>query len=828
VRHLWSWRPYGLKLVCLFSLLTLLPFVDSQARARGGRAQAVPDGFTDEVIAAGLGVPTAFVSLPDGRILIAEKAGVVRLYENGAVRDTPFIDIRDRVNAFHDRGLLGLAVDPNFAQNGFLYLLYTYENDASEFTGPKTGRLARYTAVGDTASPDTEAVLLGTIVGRSCNDFPAGTDCIPSDSPSHTVGNLKFAPDGSLFVTLGDGAEFTRVDRDALRAQYLDSLGGKLLRITPGGQGLPTNPFWNGQASANRSKVWSLGLRNPYRFNLRPGSGTPYLGDVGWGTYEEINVATAGANFGWPCYEGPERQGGYEPQPECQALYARGPSAVTPPIYSWIHEGSAAATGGVFYTGTSYPETYHGVFFFADYPQSWMRYLRVDEEDNLIEVGEFATDLGGPVDIELGPDTHLYYLSINRGELHRIRYTEANSPPIAVASATPTSGSAPLSVQFSSEGSSDPEGGPLAYTWDFGDGSPTTNEPAPQHTYSVKGTYTARLTVTDEQGESSSAMVVIAVDNGAPTATIHAPVPTLLFKVGDEIAFSGSATDPEDGNIPDTRLAWNVILHHCPEGECHPHPYFSRTGGTGSFIVPDHGDDFFFELQFTATDSNGLSDTKSVTIHPQTVELTLNTSPSGLQVVYDGITATAPLTRTAIVGTTHTLYAPSPQGNLQFQSWSDGGDIQHTVTVGTTNATYTATFASTGPVVCPVGQFRAEYFNNRSLSGTPSRVRCEPAPINYDWGSGAPPGTGLGPDEFSVRWTGRFFFSAGFYRFTARADDGVRLWVDGSLLINAWVDQPPTSYYAYRYLSRGEHEVRLEYYEAAGGALIQSRWNRLW
>jgi glucose/arabinose dehydrogenase len=829
VRYLWSWLEYGLKLGCLFLLLALLPLASVHARDSDSRAQAVPGGFTQDVLASGLSYPTALVNLPDGRILIAEKAGVVKLYKNGVVLGTPVIDIQDRVNDFHDRGMLGLTIDPDFARNGFIYLLYTYENDEADYGGPKTGRLARYTVVGDTASPSTEAVLLGTTVGRSCNDFPAGTDCIPSDSPSHSVGNVKFAPDGSLFVTLGDGADFTRVHRDALRAQDLDSLGGKVIRITPGGQGLPTNPFWNGAASANRSKVWSLGLRNPYRFNLRPGSAIPYLGDVGWNTHEEINVATAGANLGWPCYEGFERQGGYAPQPECQALYALGESAVKMPLYSWPHAGgTAAATGGVFYTGTVYPDTYQGVFFFGDFPQGWMRYLRVDAQDNLLEVSDFANDLGGMVAVELGPDTHLYYLSIIHGELRRIRYTGGNSPPTAVASATPTNGSAPLSVRFSSSGSGDVEGDPLSYSWDFGDGSPTTSEPSPLHTYSVKGTYTARLTVTDSRGGSSSAVVVISVGNHAPTATIHQPHPSLLFKVGDEISFSGSATDPEDGTIPDTRLAWTVVLHHCPGGECHPHPYLSRTGQVGGFTVPDHGDEFFFELRLTATDANGLSDTKSVTIHPQTVRFTLDTSPPGLLVVYDGVTSTAPVTRTAVVGATHTLYAPSPQGDLHFESWSDGGDIQHPVTVGTTDATYVATFAPSGPIVCPVGEFRAEYFANRELAGPPLRIRCEPAPINYDWGLGAPFGTGVGPDDFSVRWTGRFYFPSGFYRFTVHADDGVRLWVGGGApLVDAWVDQAPTSYYGYRYLFRGYYDVRLEYYEAGVTAVSELRWLRL-
>jgi glucose/arabinose dehydrogenase len=851
MKQLRTWPRYALGPVCLLLALGLTrPGVrvaegtaersfDGRPVASGAHAPhssssawaTLPGGFTQEVIASGLDVATVIAPLPDGRILIAEKAGVVRVYKNGVVLGTPLLDIRERVNNHHDRGLLGMAVDPDFARNGFFYLLYVYENDPNDPSGPKTGRLARYTAVGDVASPSSEQVLLGTAVGRSCKDFPAGADCIPADSPSHSVGNLKFAPDGSLFASLGDAAHWNYVDPDALRSQDLDSLAGKLLRISPDGAGLPTNPYWNGSANANRSKVWSLGLRNPFRFNLRPGSGIPYVGDVGWNRDEEINVATAGANFGWPCYEGTERQSGYEPFAECQALYALGPSAVKQPLYSWPHNNdSTSVTGGAFYTGASYPADYHGAYFFGDYVRGRLYFLKVDEQDNLLSVSEFAMGVDGVVDIEIGPDTNLYYLAITHGELRRIRYAGDNAPPVAVASATPTSGGVPLSVQFSSAGTSDPDGDSLQYTWDFGDGSPLEHVPHPSHTYVQAGTYTARLTVEDGHGNSSLAVVTLGVGNYAPTATIHSPDPALPFRVGDVISFSGSGTDPEDGSLSGTSLAWSILLHHCTaSGACHPHPYYSGTGAGGSFTVPDHGDEYFFEFRFTATDSNGLSDTRGVTIRPQTVRLTLDTSPSGLQVVYNGLAGTTPFTRTAVVGSTNMLYAPSPQGEFTFESWSDGGDIQHPVMAGTADATYLATFAHTGPIECPPGELRAEYFNNRDLAGTPSRVRCEPSPINYDWGEDAPPDTGLGPDEFSVRWTGRIYFSSGFYRFTSVADDGVRLWVDGGdPLIDAWVDQAPTTYRSYLYLPRGEHEVTLEYYEAGGGAVCQLRWTRLW
>ncbi|MFP2911524.1 PQQ-dependent sugar dehydrogenase [Pyxidicoccus sp. 3LFB2] len=789
---------------------------------------ALPGGFAQEVVVSGLELPTAFAALPDGRLLIAEKAGVVRLFKDGALQATPFIDLRERVNAHHDHGLLGLAVDPAFETNGYVYLLYTYDDDAEDDTGPKTSRLARYTAEGDTASPSTEFVLLGTVVGSSCNDFPLGADCIPSDSPSHSVGNVRFAPDGTLFATMGDGARFDDVDDDALRAQDLDSLAGKVVRITPLGEGLPSNPFWTGDGSANRSKVWAYGLRNPYRFNLRPETGTPYLGDVGWASYEEINVASAGANLGWPCYEGPFRQAGYATKPTCQLLYSRGPSAVKPPLYVWGRDAGRTSTGGAFYTGAAYPEEWRGAYFFGDYGAQWIRALRVDADDNLVpgSVTTFATSVGNMVALDVGPDSNLFLVDILAGELRRLRYTEGNTRPTAVASATPRHGSVPLHVRFSSAGSNDPDGDVLQYTWDFGDGSPTSELADPEHTYETPGFYTAVLTVSDGRGGSHSASIPIAAGYHPPVVSITAPSPDHRFSVGEEVAYTGFATDAEDGPIPDDRLSWHLTLQHCTGVDCHAHPYATSTGPSGTFTVADHGDEIYFELTLTATDSHGLTGSSTVTIHPRTVQLLLETSPPGLELVIDGSAAPSPRVRTVIVGSTHTLHAPSPQGDAHFHSWSDGAPQQREVVAGTSDATYTAHFVPDAQGECPIGTYRAEYFNNTALLGVPALVRCESAPLSHDWGYGSPSPLWVSPNGFSVRWSGRFYLPTGSYLFSAEADDGVRVYVDGTRIINGWRDQEPTTYVAWRYLRAGTHRIVMAYYENSGGAVARLRWRR--
>lgn len=407
---------------CLIGLMAVLSVTP--------RAQNLPAGFVDELIVGGLTLPTSFAQLPDGRIFISEKSGLVKVFKAGAILPTPFIDLRSQVNDYWDRGLLGIAVDPGFATNGFVYLLHVYENDAADYTGPKTGRLIRVTAAGDVAAPGSLVVLLGTQVGSSCKDFAAGADCLPVDGPGHSAGGIRFASDGNMFVSWGDGSNFNDVDPDALRAQDITSLGGKLLRVTPLGQGVATNPYWNGNASANRSKVWAYGIRNAFRFTLRPGTDRPYLSDVGWLDWEEVDVPLPGANLGWPCYEGPDRQGGYSGFAPCTALYNAEPNnGVQDPIVAYNHMGAGASiTGSLFYTGTSFPVQYRNAYFFGDYTLNRLSYVQVDGNDTPVGAVGTVGSISSPVELQLEGASTILYLAIVPGELRRVRYASALPP----------------------------------------------------------------------------------------------------------------------------------------------------------------------------------------------------------------------------------------------------------------------------------------------------------------------------------------------------------------------------------------------------------------
>ena len=439
----------------------------NSARMKYSHAFA-PDlgGFVEDVVVSGLNLPTVFAFAPDGRIFVGEKGGAIRIFKNGLLLSTPYYTVTP-VNTQEDRGLLGLALDPNFATNGFVYVSYTYDTNPSNPGGIKTSQVIRINAstpLGDVAAAGSRAVILGSVVGTaaqpSCDQQPLNADCIPSDYDSHSIGNLRFGPDGMLWVATGDGASYNSVDSRALRSQNLDSLGGKMLRVNPSnGQGLADNPFYNGNLTHNRSKVWAYGFRNPFRWNFKPGTNTIYSGDVGWNDWEEQNVVLAGINYGWPCYEGNGIQPGYSGYATCQSLTS---GQVRAPLYTYTHPpGGAAAVGGAFTGVNSYPAEFQSTYFFGDYAQNSISTAKISASNTIVagSLGTFTTEADGPVQVEIGPAGNVYYLSINTGEIRRIQYIGGNRPPTAVASATPDNGLAPLVVNFSSAGSSDPDAG---------------------------------------------------------------------------------------------------------------------------------------------------------------------------------------------------------------------------------------------------------------------------------------------------------------------------------------------------------------------------------
>ncbi|MEV4621278.1 PQQ-dependent sugar dehydrogenase [Asanoa sp. NPDC049573] len=714
-----------------------------------------PTGFTEQVVMTGLTSPTKLVFAPDGRILVAQKNGVIKIFDSlSDTTPTVFADLSTEVFNYGDLGLLGLAVPPDFPATPYVYVSYTYDgpiggsaptyNDKCAVLGDciVSSRVARLRIAGDVMT-GTEQVLL--------HDW-----CLQYET--HSIGDIKFGPDGALYVSGGDGASPSFPDYGqrgavtnacgdpgapvggamtpptaeggALRSQDVRTpgdptgLNGTFIRVDPDtAAALPDNPM-AGSSDPNTRRILAYGLRNPYRWVFRPGTDEVWFGDVGWRTWEEIDrlanpLAGPVENFGWPCYEGDEDQNGYN-APNlslCETLYAQGPSAVVPPQYTYNHaaavvSGDGCPTGGsspsalAFYptSGGSYPATYQGALFFGDYARQCIWAMLpgaggVPDRDHIVP---FTSTAATPVDLEIGPDKRLYYVDHSGGTIRRFDYNTGNQPPTAAVTATPTAGNAPLTVSFDASGSTDPDPGEvLSYQWDFtNDGSYDAAGVTASYTYPSTGTYTARLRVSDLGGLSSEKTVQILVGTGAPTAFIDTPASNPSFKVGDQISFSGHATDPQQGNLPASALHWQLLLQHCYAADnCHTHDVQEWDGvAGGTFNAPDHEYPSYLDLKLTATDDGGLTHTVTRRLDPRHVDLTFTSNPPGLQISANGVLVTTPATRTVLAGSTNSISAPTPQSGYAFDHWSDGGAATHVVVAPDAPATYTATYTATSGV----------------------------------------------------------------------------------------------------------------------------------
>jgi glucose/arabinose dehydrogenase len=735
------------------------------ATAPAARAATLPAGFQESIVFSGLTNPTAVRFAPDGRVFVAEKRGVIKVFDS-LTDTTPdvFADLNVNVYNFWDRGLLGMALAPNFPANPSVYVLYTYDHMlGSTAPAPRWGTPGVYS---DPCPTPPGATGDGCVVsGRLSRLQAAGNVMTGAEQvliedwcqqyPSHSIGAVEFGPDGNLYASGGDGASFNFADwgqdgsplnpcgdppggvgatltpptaeGGALRSQDLRtgadpaSLDGSVIRVDPAtGAGAAGNPM-AASADANARRIIAHGLRNPFRFTFRPGTSELWVGDVGWNDWEEINripnaTDAAMENFGWPCYEGVGRQGGYDGADLsiCENLYGQA-GAVTAPYFAYHHNNQvvpnescptgSSATAGLefqFNNGNSYPAEYQDALFFADYTRDciWVMPKGTNGLPAPGQIKSFVAGAANPVNLETGPGGDLFYVDFDGGTIRRVRYFSANRPPVAVATASPTTGAAPLTVNFDGSGSSDPDGDILSYAWDLdGDGAyDDSTAIRPTWTYTAAGSYAAKLRVNDPAGLSGTATVTVTVGNTPPTATITTPAAGTTWKVGDVINFSGSATDVQDGTLPPSALTWDLILHHCPSN-CHTHTMQSFAGvASGSFTAPDHEYPSYLELRLTATDSGGLPHTVSRQLDPRTVVLTFQTTPGGLRLTVGPTTSTASFSRTVIVGSTNTISAPSPQQkgqkNYNFMSWSDNGAPTHVIIAPASATTYTARFRS--------------------------------------------------------------------------------------------------------------------------------------
>jgi glucose/arabinose dehydrogenase len=470
-----------------------------------------------------------------------------------------------------------------------------------------------------------------------------------------------------------------------------NDLRGKILRIKVDADGkysIPAGNMFAPGTDKTRPEIYAMGFRNPFRMGVDKATGDVYVGDYGpdAGTGSatrgpsgqvEFNRVTSPGNYGWPyctgtntaeetynewdfaaksggakydCAGGPTndsfRNTGLDKLPPARAAWIRyAGDAGSPTEFDSVHKSESPMAGPVYRydaanpSTTKFPESFDGQFFAGEFGRRWIKPIHVGGDGSPGGIDTFPWAGTQVMDMAFGPDGALYVLDYGTGffngdqnsALYRYDYIAGGRrAPTAAAAADRTSGQAPLSVTFSSAGSSDPEGGALRYSWDFGDGT-TSTAANPTKTYTANGTYTVTLTVTDPDNLSGTANVAITVGNTAPTVTINTPGNGQLFSYGSTVPFTISVSDPEDGTVDCTEVKMTYVLGH----DSHGHQITSVNGCSGRITIPvdgEHDDaaNIFAVFDAEYTDKGGLTTHTQHTLQPKKRQGEHYTSSSGV------------------------------------------------------------------------------------------------------------------------------------------------------------------------------------------------------
>ncbi|MCM4081196.1 ThuA domain-containing protein [Paractinoplanes hotanensis] len=728
--------------------------------------RTLDDGTTD---------PMALAVAPDGRVLYVQRGGQVKIFKPSSNSTVTAGTLS--VYTGGEDGLTGLALDPAFASNGYVYLYHSPANSTTD-----VNRVSRFTLTGDTLNVSSGVTVI---------DIPAYRDRTFPE-PGHTGGYIEFGPDGNLYIGTGDDTPPNldpnwqgyapldwrngKANLDAARtAGNTNDLRGKLLRIRPqagGGYTVPSGNLYPAGTAQTRPEIYAMGFRNPFRFSIDPDTGWVYLADYGPDRNPpttnrgpeglvELNVIKAPGNYGWPFCHGDNQP--YAPfNPDTGVVGAKfncsspvnnspnntGLSSLRPvvapniwygygtsPTFPELGSGGSAPMGGPVYrydaanpSDTKFPAYYDGVHFFYEWSRNYVKEVHFDSGTAVTRTNPFLP--GGrfnkPMDMEFGRDGSLYLLEwgTNFGGgnsdsgLYRIDYVQGGQSPVAKAAATPTSGTAPLTVQFSSAGTTDPDpGSTLSYQWTFGDGT-TSTAANPSHTYTSNGNYTAQLKVTDQSGKSGFSNVTITVGNTAPVVTITTPASGGMLDFGDRVSYTVSVTDPGGAAVDCTKVFVNPALGH----DDHAHETTEYPGCSGTIrteLLGGHPDgaNLFYVLNARYTDNGGAGGAAPLTGHAQAIlqpkhkQSEYYSSQSGTRVVEQTAAesgkrigdisagdwvAFTPMSLAGISTVSYRVSSPSGGGSIELRAGSPTGTLLATTTVQSTGGWNN--YQSTAPV----------------------------------------------------------------------------------------------------------------------------------
>jgi glucose/arabinose dehydrogenase len=639
------------------------------------------------------GEPMTLAVLPDRSVLHTSRDGTLRLTD--AAGNTAVAGKLD-VYSHDEEGLQGVAVDPGFAANRFVYLYYAPRLDTPAGDAPADGSASDF-------APFDGVNRLSRFVLRTDGTLDAGSEKKILDVPAsrglccHVGGDIDFDAVGNLYLSTGDDTNpfasdgYTPIDERASRNPAYDAqrssgntndLRGKILRIkvnADGSYSVPSGNLFPPGTARTRPEIYAMGFRNPFRMSVDKATGTVYVGDYGpdAGTADasrgpagqvEFNRVTRAGNFGWPYCTGDNdayvdhdfATGAAGTTFSCAAPKNTSPrntglTDLPPAQPAWIPYdggsvpefggGSESPMGGPVYrydpdsaSEVKFPEAYDGDFFAGEFGRRWIKRVEAGGDGTVQSINAFPWSGTQVMDMAFGPDGALYVLDYGTGyfngdansALYRIEHVTGGHAPVAQAGANTTSGKAPLTVTFSSAGSSDADGDALTHAWDFGDGA-TSTAADPTHTYTAVGQYTATLKVTDSTGKSATASVHITVGNTAPSVRIDLPTDGRVYDFGAAIPFKVTVTDPEDGAIDCAKVKVTFIIGH----DSHGHPQTSATGCTGTLQTLADGEhdpnaNIFGVIDAEYTD-NGAGGQPALTTHDQHI-----TQPSHRQAEHYG------------------------------------------------------------------------------------------------------------------------------------------------------------------------------------------------